>query len=63
MKYLIIYNETEIMSITPVAGAEILSTQNMIVSSLEEAKVMLDSLNINTDKIDDYKEESYETEE
>lgn len=57
MKYLIIYNETEVMSITPVNGAEILSTQNMIVSSLEEAKVMLDSLNINTDKIDNYKEE------
>jgi len=57
MKYLIIYNETEIMSITPVAGAEILSTQNMIVSSLEEAKTMLTALGVNTQKIDDYKEE------
>jgi hypothetical protein len=54
MKYLIIYNETEIISITPVDGAEILSTQKMIVATLSEAKTMLDSLSVDTSKIDNY---------
>lgn len=58
MKYLIVYDETEIISITPYNGAEILSTQKMIVSDLPEAKIMLGALDIDTTKIDEYKPES-----
>lgn len=57
MKYLVIYNETEVISVTAVNGAEILSTQNMVVASLSEAKTMLTALGVDTQKIDDYKEE------
>lgn len=60
MRYLIIYNESEIISITPVNGAEILSTQNIIVAELEEAKVMLTALGVDTQKIDNYKPEIIE---
>ena len=62
MKYLIIYNETEVLHITPATG-EILTTQMAIISTLEQAKIMLTALEINTDKIDSHKEESYETED
>lgn len=58
MKYLIIYDDNEVISITPYNGAEILSTQKMIVSELSEAKIMLDALGVDTAKIDDYKPES-----
>ena len=54
MKYLIIYNSDEIISITPINGAEILSTQKMIVATLSEAKTMLTSLGVDTQKIDNY---------
>lgn len=60
MKYLIIYDETEVISITPYNGAEILSTQKMIVSDLSEAKIMLDALEVDTTKIDEYKPENIE---
>lgn len=58
MKYLIIYDDNEVISITPYNGAEILSTQKMIVSELSEAKIMLDALEVDTSKIDEYKPES-----
>lgn len=58
MKYLIIYDENEILSITPYNGADILSNQNRVVSDLSEAKIMLDALGIDTTKIDEYKPES-----
>lgn len=58
MKYLIIYDETEIISITPYNGAEIFSTQKIIVSELSEAKIMLGALGIDTTKIDEYKPDS-----
>lgn len=58
MKYLIIYDDNEVISITPYNGAEILSTQKMIVSELSEAKIMLDALEVDTTKIDEYKPES-----
>lgn len=62
MKYLIIYNEIEVLHITPFAG-EVLTTQSIIAATLEQAKTMLTALGVNTQKIDNYKEESYETEE
>lgn len=57
MKYLIIYNPDEIMSITPVNGAEILSTQNMVVAELDEARIMLSVLGYDVEKIDNYNSE------
>lgn len=54
MKYLIIYDENEVISITPYNGAEILSSQKMIVSDLSEAKIMLQALEVDTTKIDNY---------
>jgi len=60
MKYLIIYDDNEVISITPYNGAEILSSQKMIVSDLSEAKIMLDALEVDTTKIDEYKPENLE---
>ena len=57
MKHLIIYNDDEIMSITPINGAEILSTQKMIVAELDEARIMLSTLGYDVSKIDNYKPE------
>jgi len=54
MKYLIIYDDNEVISITPYNGADILSHQNRVVSDLSEAKIMLGALDIDTTKIDNY---------
>lgn len=56
MKYLIIFNEDEVVHIAPASG-EILTTQTAIVSTLEQAETMLTALGVDTEKIKNYEEE------
>lgn len=56
MKYLIIFNENEVVHIAP-AGGEILTTQTSIICTLEQADTMLTALGVDTEKIENYKEE------
>lgn len=55
-KYLIVYSDTEIITITNVPeGTAVVTPYRYVVETLENAKLMLSILGIDTSKIDEYK--------
>jgi hypothetical protein len=60
-KYLIRFNEFEVLAIIPVAdGSNIVGTAQMLLTSIERAKIMLAALGVNIALLEQYKEPSIE---
>lgn len=57
MKYLITHNEAEVISITEAHGGTLRVGTNAVVTTLENAKNMLDAIGIDRSKIDLFENE------
>ena len=56
-KYIVRFNGIEVLAVLPVSdGSEILGTPQLLITSLERAKIMLDALGVDTTVLDEYQE-------
>lgn len=61
-KYMIRFTGAQVVGIMPVHnGSEILGTPQMLVTTLERAKIMLDAIGCDTKLLDEYQEPESET--
>lgn len=56
-KYVVRFNGLQVLAVIPVAdGSEVLGTAQMLITSLERAKIMLAALGVDTTVLDEYQE-------